>query len=255
VTFTVNANANSLTPNTYVSSINFNNTTNGQGNTSRVATLTVTAPPMLQVTPTTNMVASGTQGSPFPPTSFQYQLSANTGSVNYSISGLPNWLTASSTSGVASPSANTVTFTVNANAMGLAPGSYGPTNITFTNSDTGLGTQTRTATLTVNAPVLQVAPTGNITVAGNQGALPASSFQYQLSANGGSINYSISGVPNWLTPSSTSGTASTSGTVVTFTVNATANSLALANYGPAPRPVPTVRSAAPAHLRKAVRSR
>jgi hypothetical protein len=178
------------------------------------------------------MVASGTQGGPFPPSSFQYQLSASTGSVNYSISGVPNWLTPSSTSGAASPSASTVTFTVNANATGLAPGSYGPTNITFTNSDTGQGTQTRTATLTVNAPVLQVAPTGNITVAGNQSALPSSSFQYQLSANGSSINYSISGVPNWLTPSSTSGTASTSGTVVTFTVNASANSFAPGTYGP-----------------------
>jgi hypothetical protein len=62
VTFTVNSNANGLTPNNYVSSINFNNTTNGQGNTNRVATLTVNAPPLLQVTPTTNMAASGTQG-------------------------------------------------------------------------------------------------------------------------------------------------------------------------------------------------
>jgi Viral BACON domain len=148
VTFTVNANANSLTPNTYVNSINFNNTTNGQGNTTRVATLTVNSPPVLQVIPATNMVASGTQGGPFPPTSFQHQLSASTGSVNYSISGLPNWLTASLASGAASPSASTVTFTVNANATGLAPGSYGPTNITFTNTDTGQGTQTRTATLT-----------------------------------------------------------------------------------------------------------
>jgi len=88
VTFTVNPNANSLTPNTYVSSINFTNTTNGQGNTTRVATLTVNAPPLLQVTPTTNMVASGTRGGPFTPSSFQYQLSASAGSVNYSISGL-----------------------------------------------------------------------------------------------------------------------------------------------------------------------
>jgi hypothetical protein len=125
----------------------------------------------------------------------------------------------------------TVTFTVNANASGLAAGTYGPTNITLTNSDTGQGTQTRTATLTVNAPVLQVTPTANILATGNQGALPPSSFQYQLSANGSGINYSISGVPNWLSPSSTSGSAST-GTTVTFTVNASANSLAPGTYGP-----------------------
>jgi hypothetical protein len=44
-------------------------------------------------------------------------------------------------------------------------------------------------------------------------------------------NYSISGYPNWLAPSSTSGTAS-SGTPVTFTVTANANSLAVGTYGP-----------------------
>jgi Divergent InlB B-repeat domain/Viral BACON domain len=211
--------------------INFNNTTNGQGNTTRVATLTVNAPPLLQVTPATNIVASGTQGGPFTPSSFQYQVSASAGSVNYSISGLPNWLAASSISGTASPSASTETFTVNANASGLAPNTYIAT-ITFTNSDTGQGTQTRTATLTVNAPVLQVTPTANIVAAGNQGALPASSFPYALSANAGIVNYSISGVPNWLTTSSTSGNASSSGTTVTFAVNANANSLAPGTYGP-----------------------
>jgi hypothetical protein len=91
---------------------------------------------------------------------------------------------------------------------------------------------TRTATLTVNAPVLQVMPTANIVVAGNQGALAPSSFPYALSATAGTVNYSISGIPNWLTPSSTSGNVSSSGTTVTFTVNASANSLAPGTYGP-----------------------
>jgi hypothetical protein len=183
------------------------------------------------VTPTTNMVASATQGGSVPPTAFQYQLSASTGSVNYSISGLPTWLTASSPSGTVSTSATTVTFTLNANATALSPSTYAAT-INFINSDTGQGTQTRTATLTVNAPVLQLTPTANILAAGNQGGpFSPSSFQYQLSATGGSINYSISGVPNWLTPSSTSGSAST-GTTVTFTVNTSANNLAAGTYGP-----------------------
>jgi hypothetical protein len=232
VTFTVNSSANSLTPNTYVNSISFNNTTNGQGNTTRVARLTVNAPPVLQVTPTTNMAASGTQGGPSSPSSFQYQLSASAGSINYLISGLPNWLTASPASGNVSSSGTTMIFTVNGNS--LAPGTYGPIPITF-NSDTGQGTQTRTATLTVNPPplpALQVMPTANIVVAGNQGALGASSFPYALRASAGIVNYSISGVPNWLTPSSTSGNVSSSGTEVTFTVNASANSLAPGTYGP-----------------------
>jgi lipocalin len=113
--------------------------------------------PGLQVTPTTDMVATGNPGGPFAPSSFQYQLGATAGSMDYSISGLPNWLTASSTSGTVS-APTTVTFTVNANANSLAVGTYGPITITFTNTDTGQGTQTRTTTLTVNPPALQVPP-------------------------------------------------------------------------------------------------
>ena len=44
--------------------------------------------------------------------------------------------------GAASPSASTVTFTVNANATGLASNNYAATN-NFINSDTGQGTQRR----------------------------------------------------------------------------------------------------------------
>jgi hypothetical protein len=43
ITFRINTTAaDRLAAGTYVSSVNFNNTTNGQGNTTRVATLTVT---------------------------------------------------------------------------------------------------------------------------------------------------------------------------------------------------------------------
>jgi len=41
ITFTINSSAHSLAPNTYVSSVSVNNTTNGAGNSSRVATLIV----------------------------------------------------------------------------------------------------------------------------------------------------------------------------------------------------------------------
>jgi hypothetical protein len=191
-----------LTPSTYVNSISFNNTTNGQGNTTRVATLTVNAPPALQVTPATNMAASGTQGGPFSPSQFQYQLSASSGSVNYSISGLPNWLTASPASGNVSPSGTTVIFTVNANS--LAAGTYGPTTITFGNVDTGQGTQTRTAILTVNPPALQVTPaTGKTASRAHGGPFSPSSFTYALSATFGRVKYSIT-TPSWLTASSAS---------------------------------------------------
>jgi hypothetical protein len=180
--------------------------------------------PSLQVTPATNMIAAGNPGGPFAPSSFQYKLSATFGSVNYSIAGVPSWLTPSSISGTAS-SGTTVTFSVNASANGLAVGTYGPTTITFTNSDTGQGGQTLTATLTVNPPALQVTPTANIAASGTHGGpFSPSLFHYTLSATYGSVKYSIT-TPSWLTASSKSGTATTSAHTITFTVNSGAHTL------------------------------
>jgi Divergent InlB B-repeat domain len=161
----------------------------------------------------------GNPGGPFTPSSFQYQLSATLGSIDYSISGYPNWLTPSSTSGTVS-TGTTVTFTVNAMANSLAVGTHGPTTITFTNSDSGQGTQTRTATLTVNPPSLQATPTTNIAASGTQGGpFSPSSFQYKLSTTYGSVKYSIA-TPSWLTGSPKSGTVTTKATSVTFKINA-----------------------------------
>jgi hypothetical protein len=68
-----------------------------------------------------------------------------------------------------SSSGTAVTFTVNSSANSLAPGTYGPTTITFTNLGTGQGTQTRTAILTVNPPALQVTPATGIAASGTHG--------------------------------------------------------------------------------------
>jgi hypothetical protein len=175
----------------------------------------------LQVAPTTNIAASGTQGGPFTPASFSYTLSATSGSVNFSISGVPSWLSPSVTSGTAS-SGTTVTFTVNASANSLPANTY-PATITFTNSGTGQGTQTRTATLTVNPPGLQVTPTTNIAASGQQGGpFSPSLFSYSISAAAGSLKYSITNVPSWLTVSPTSGTVTTKATTVTFKINTSA---------------------------------
>jgi hypothetical protein len=118
-----------------------------------------------------------------------------------------------------------VTFTVNANANGLAVGTYGPTAITFTNSDTGQGATTITATLTVNPPALQVSPATSIAASGTQGGpFSPSSFHYILSATYGSVKYLIT-TPSWLTASPKSGTVAKSARTVTFTINSSAHSL------------------------------
>jgi hypothetical protein len=147
VTFTVNANANSLAVGTYgPTTITFTNSDSGQGTQTRNATLTVN-PPGLQVTPASNISASGTHGGPFTPTSFRYMLSATYGSVNYSIV-TPSWLTASPESGTVTTASKTVNFTINSNARGLQPDTY-VNSINFYNTTNNQGNTSRIATLIV----------------------------------------------------------------------------------------------------------
>src|SRR5262249_34736332 len=176
ITFAVNASANALSAAIYgPATITFTNTDSGQGNTTRMATLTVTPPPALQVGPATDMVAAGSQGGPFSPSSFSYQLSSTTGSIDYALSGVPSWLTASASSGTLTTSATTITFTVNAGANGLSPASYGAT-IAFTNATNGQGNTSRMATLTVR----QAAGPG-----GGGGGAPSSKTWVSAAGNDG----------------------------------------------------------------------
>jgi hypothetical protein len=105
--------------------------------------------PALQVTPATNIVASGFEGGPFNPTSFPYQLSTTSGSFSYSITGIPSWLNVDIPSGTATTTPTTVTFSL-INVGSLTPGAYTGT-ISFTNTTNGTGSTTRTAALNVNA--------------------------------------------------------------------------------------------------------
>ena len=59
ITFTVNSSARSLGPSTYTSNIDFNNTTNNQGNTTRAATLVVN-PKQYRLSVTASPTADGT---------------------------------------------------------------------------------------------------------------------------------------------------------------------------------------------------
>ena len=161
-----------------------------------VVTANFSAPaPALQVTPATNIASSGNQGGPFSPSSFAYQLQATTGSVGYSISGVPSWLTASSTSGTVSTSATTVTFTINSGANTLSPATYNAT-ITFTDTTNNNPVQTTTAALTVNVsnpPInytLSVGVSGNGTVSSSPSGIGCPSMC--------TVNYS-SGTPVMLT--------------------------------------------------------
>ena len=102
----------------------------------------------LEVSPYAGVAASGKKGGPFSPSSFSYMLSATSGSVNYSITNVPSWLTASSTSGTLTTAATTIKFTINASAKTLAAGAHAG-SIQFDNADGVQASIPRAATLTV----------------------------------------------------------------------------------------------------------
>ena len=108
--------------------------------------------PSLIVTPSTGMDFFRPRGSPFSPPQFQYQVSASTGTINYSITG-PTWLTVSPALGAAGTSGVTITFTISTNAMRLAPGTY-ESGVLFRNVTNGQGFATRGAKLIIEgAPI------------------------------------------------------------------------------------------------------
>jgi hypothetical protein len=107
-----------------------------------------TAPrPSLTVTPSSPIDISGPQGGPFSPASFQYHLSASTGTIKFAIAP-PFWLTADPRVGTVGAADVTVTLSPNPQASKLAPRAY-EAPVTFTNVTNGQGTTGRTAKLTV----------------------------------------------------------------------------------------------------------
>jgi hypothetical protein len=184
----------------------------------------------LLVTPSTDISSSGVQGGPFSPTSFSYSLSSSFGSVNYAISNVPSWLNVSSASGTVTTTPTTITFTVNSTVANATPASTTTSAISFTNTSNSAGNQTRNATLTVTArpSILQVSPASGMAASGTQGgSFTPASFQYSLSADTGSVDFSISGLPSWLTASQTSGTTPAT---ITFALNSSAATLGAGTY-------------------------
>jgi hypothetical protein len=127
---------------------------NGDGyftpSTSAPLTQTVNALPSntLVMVPATGISSSGNQGGPFSPGIFSYQLSASSGTIDYTITSVPAWLIPSATSGTVDTSGTIVTFIVAANS--LTPATYNSGPIVITNVTNGQGNTTRAATLTVN---------------------------------------------------------------------------------------------------------
>jgi hypothetical protein len=235
VTVSINTGANTLAAGTYSDTVTLTNTTNGNGNTTRAVSLTITAAGVLSVTPTTGLTSTGLVGGPFTPSSQAYTLQ-NTGgaSLAWTAAKTQTWTTLSASSGTLSAGASTtVTVSINSGANALTAGTYSDT-VTLTNTTNGNGNTTRAVNLTVTAPAaLSVTPTDGLVSAGYAGGpfTPASKG-YTLKNTGGiSLSWTAAKTQTWTTLSASSGTLSAgASTTVTVSINTWANALEAGTY-------------------------
>lgn len=151
--------------------VNFNNTTNGSGSTSRNTTLTILAPASLTVS-AGDLTSSGNQGGMFTPNSIVYTLT-NTGAedLDFTVTptGAPLFTQTSAASGTIGPGGNTtVTISLNPAVVGtLTPAVYANV-INFANVTTGPGNGQGDTTRNANLTVIN--PPGFVTITQNTDA-------------------------------------------------------------------------------------
>ena len=190
----------------------------GSGHTGSSNSFNVTTIANISVSPATGFTASGGTGGPFTPANASYQVkNTGSGSMSWSATGAPSWITLSSTSGTLTSGAiTTVTATINSTANSFGVGNYSGT-INFNNTTSGFGNTSRPVSLTVTPPPPVI--TSPLTATGSVGH----SFSYQITASNSPASFAASPLPAGLTVNSSgliSGTP-TAGGLTNVTLSAT----------------------------------
>ena len=175
VTVTINSAANTVPPGSYADTIAFANTSNGNGNTSRAASLTVIVPAPPAITSST--MATGTNGS-----AFSYPITANNGPTSYNATGLPAWLAVNPATGLLSGTPN---------ATGTFYGTISASNLG------GTGSASLMVAIIPARPVVTSLPTATGT--------SNSAFSYQITASNSPTSYNATGLPSGLSVSTATG--------------------------------------------------
>ncbi len=194
-------------------------TDNVGSNSSAPFTITVGPPPNLSVTPTSGITSTGGIGGPFTPGSASYQvMNTGSGSMSWSATDAPSWITLSPASGtLASGASTTMTASINTSANSLGVGTYTGT-INFNNTTSGFGNTSRSVSLTVTPPPPVI--TGSLTATGSVGQ----PFSYQITASNSPTSFGASGLPAGLSVNTSTGLISgtpTAGGVSNITISAT----------------------------------
>lgn len=191
VTAALNASANTLTSGSYTDIVTFTNTTNGIGNTTRGAALSIAPAGELAVTPAGGFSASGPAGGPFAPATMVWTLS-NTGDapMNWTATNTQPWFVLSTSGGTLAPGATTTLTAFLSGSAAALPVGAAQDSITLTNTTNGRGNTTRSLDLAVrpSAPVLVAEPliTGGATNTVSWSSVPgATEYEVQVASDSG----------------------------------------------------------------------
>jgi hypothetical protein len=209
VTVSLNAVAAALEGGTYSGSLNFTNTTNAGGNTTRGLSLNLANPGVLNVSPAGDAIVSGVVGGPFIPQTLNYTVS-NSGatSLNWTVGASVPWLQVNTSGGTLAPGASAqVTATFAPSVEGFPSGAYTGT-LSFTNTTSGLGNGSRNINLTVLSPAkLSVTSSAGLSASGPPGGpfVPASTI-YTVGNTGDTVlSWSATATAPWISVSPGSG--------------------------------------------------
>lgn len=174
------------------------------------STVVSSGPGVLTVTPSTDLLATGSEGGPFGPASRTYTLTnSGASALEWTASKLSSWLSLSSTVGNLAPGANaTVTVTINSGANELSAGDYSDT-VTFTNKTNGNGNATRNIRLSImGVGELSVSPTDDFISTGlTRGPFGPANRVYTLTNTGnGPLNWTAGKTASWVSLTASTGT-------------------------------------------------
>ena len=242
-TITVNVSisnkANQLEADTYDDIIQFNNTTNHQGDTTRKVTLTVTPKPgTLDVSPQEEFISSGEKSGTFIPQSKKYTIKNSGGTaISFSISTTKSWTDLSISEGNLNPGeSKVVEVFIDSSASSLNSGKF-VDEITFLELSNKNESINIPVTLTISDPIedgrLLVTPEEDCEfIIEQDDALNQFIKEYTIKNIGGqSLTYSIDKTESWLDLSTETGQIKPNESIdCNLTLNSNAMTLATGQY-------------------------
>ncbi len=221
LTLNINNQADQLKPGKYTATINFQNATNGRGDTKRLLTLDIREKKMqVEPGPDTYLLGADNEGNSFANMTTGFIIKSDIGSINYEVSSKVNWLSISPASGtVDANTPQTISVTVDSSAAQQLSATTHQAEVVFTNTSNHIGDTSRK--LFVQS--LMNVTTGDYSITLPEGGpFGSAAKDWIISAINDDIHWQASKNQSWLKLNTTEGIAA-KGSASTLTASLNEN--------------------------------